>query len=139
MSNPHARLERERHTIQTMIALYCHRQHHTRAGLCAECAALSDYAMQRIDKCPFQDDKPTCAKCPIHCYKPDMRARVRAVMRYSGPRMMLYHPVLTFQHYYDEFSKKRMDKTSARERMRSKQTSSAPPENLATECQKQDE
>lgn len=125
LNHQQARLARERHTLQTMIVLYCHGHHQSKNDFCADCAALTDYAMQRIDKCPFQDDKPTCAKCPVHCYKPDMRERVRAVMRYAGPRMMLYHPVLTFWHYYDEYSKKRMDKASARERMRVKQINGA--------------
>lgn len=122
MADKIKRLARERHTIQTMIVIYCHGNHMTTDDLCEECVALSDYAMQRIDKCPFQDDKPTCAKCPIHCYKPDMRERVRRVMRYAGPRMMLYHPVLTFWHYYDEVSRKRMDKKIAVEKMRANGT-----------------
>ena len=61
--------------------------------------------MQRIDRCPYQEDKPTCAKCPIHCYKPAMRERVRQVMRYAGPRMLLYHPVLAISHYIDEMTR----------------------------------
>ena len=121
MSSREARLNRERHTIQTMIQIYC-RGNHDAAELCAECAGLSEYAMQRIDKCPFQDDKPTCAKCPIHCYKPDMRERVRRVMRYAGPRMMLFHPVLTFRHYYDEYSRKQLDKKIAIEKMRARES-----------------
>lgn len=118
MASQQDRLDRERHTIQTMIGIYCRGHHHPQSGLCSECVSLSDYAMQRIAKCPFVDDKPTCAKCPIHCYKPDMRERVRRVMRYAGPRMMLYHPILTFWHYYDEISRKKMDRQRAIERMR---------------------
>lgn len=99
------RLERERHTIQVMIEMYCRRHHHPAATLCTECQQLFDYAMQRIDRCPFQDNKPTCAKCPIHCYKPAMREQIRQVMRYAGPRMMLYHPKLAITHYLDEITK----------------------------------
>ena len=40
-------------------------------------------------------------KCPTHCYKPEMRERVRAVMRYSGPRMLREHPVLAIAHLAD--------------------------------------
>lgn len=118
MANQQDRLERERRTIQTMIGIYCRGHHHSQSGLCAGCVELSGYAMERIAKCPFVDDKPTCAKCPIHCYKPDMREQVRRVMRYAGPRMMLYHPILTFWHYYDELSRKQMDRQRAIERMR---------------------
>jgi hypothetical protein len=98
------RLQRERHTIGVMIEIYCHGHHHPDARLCTDCRALYDYAMLRIDKCPYQDDKPTCAKCSIHCYKPAMRAQVRQVMRYAGPRMVIYHPRLAIQHDLDEMT-----------------------------------
>jgi len=97
----HKRIQRERKTIQAMIGIYCRSKHVVGQGLCAECNDLLCYAFARLDKCPFQADKPTCAKCSIHCYKPDMRARVRQVMRFSGPRMIIHHPVLAFQHMLD--------------------------------------
>jgi hypothetical protein len=78
-----------------MIELYCRRHHQAKGSLCDECRELLAYAMQRIEKCPFQADKPTCAKCPIHCYRPAMREKVRQVMRYAGPRMMLHQGFCT--------------------------------------------
>lgn len=99
--NPPQRLVRERQTIASMIDLYCHGQHNPQDGLCPECAALRDYAFCRLDRCPFGLEKPTCAKCPIHCYKPEMRAKVKEVMRYAGPRMILRHPVLSLLHQLD--------------------------------------
>jgi hypothetical protein len=91
------RFRRERKTINAMIGIFCREQHAT-GGLCAECAALSAYAEQRLDNCPFGDDKPTCAKCPIHCYKPAAREQIRTVMRYAGPRMLFRRPVLAIFH-----------------------------------------
>lgn len=99
--NP-GRLERERRTLFAMIEIYCRAHHRTRSALCAECEELYQYGLRRLDKCPFQDDKPTCAQCPIHCYNPAMRERVRQVMRFAGPRMLLHHPLLTIRHYLDE-------------------------------------
>lgn len=98
------RLERERYTIRVMIEIFCHGNHHVSDGLCTECQQLVDYAMQRIDKCPYQAGKPTCARCPIHCYEPAMREQIRQVMRYAGPRMILLHPLLTVRHYLDEIA-----------------------------------
>ncbi len=95
------RLIRERNTLRAMIVIYCRGQHQSSGVLCEECEKLFEYAMQRIDKCPFKADKPTCAQCTIHCYKPAMREQVRLVMRYSRPRMLLYHPLLTMLHYLD--------------------------------------
>ena len=89
-----------------MIAMYC-RDHHGEEvgrdpdGHCPECAELMAYARLRLDKCRYGADKPTCAKCTTHCYKPALRERVREVMRYSGPRMLKRHPVLAVAHLVD--------------------------------------
>jgi hypothetical protein len=62
---------------------------------------LMNYALCRLERCPFGEDKTTCAKCPVHCYKPAMRARVKEVMRYAGPRMLLHSPMLALLHQLD--------------------------------------
>ena len=100
MSGPRGRLERERRTIAAMIAIYC-RDHHQARGLCEECSALESYASERLDRCVYGDDKPTCFNCPIHCYKRDRREAVREVMRYAGPRMLARHPILAIMHVID--------------------------------------
>ena len=94
------RLEREKRTIAVMITMY-HRGMHTGDSLCPDCADLLAYALQRIEKCPFGADKPACANCTIHCYAGPKRERVRAVMRYAGPRMLLRHPILALLHLWD--------------------------------------
>jgi hypothetical protein len=106
MSSQLNRLNRERYTIQVMIEIYCHGHHKNSNQLCADCNDLFTYAIKRIDKCPLLVDKPTCARCPIHCYKRLMREKIRFVMRYSGPRMLVYHPILTILHYWDEITHK---------------------------------
>jgi hypothetical protein len=93
------RLRREQRTLDAMIAITCGKLHGGRRGaLCAECAELRAYAELRLVRCPFGTDKPTCANCQVHCYKPEMRERVRRVMRYAGPRMLTRHPVLALLH-----------------------------------------
>jgi hypothetical protein len=99
------RLEREKQTLLSMVAIYCRGCHHQTGGLCTDCRRLSDYALQRIEQCSYGEDKPVCARCPIHCYKPAMREEVRRVMRTAGPRMLLYHPLLTLRHYLDGLAK----------------------------------
>lgn len=99
------RIEREAQTLQAMFLLYCQKQHGSHSILCSECQELEDYSLRRLEKCPFQQGKTTCAKCPIHCYKADMRAMIKQVMRFSGPRMLLAHPFLTVQHYLDGLRK----------------------------------
>jgi hypothetical protein len=104
--NPeHKRMKRERRTIAIMTEIYCKGHHHTNGTLCKECQEFQDYAFLRLSKCPFQDKKTTCGKCTIHCYRPDMKERVRQVMRYSGPRLLLRHPVLSMHHAWDAHRK----------------------------------
>lgn len=109
MSDDPPRIAREKRTIRAMIGIYCQAHHRPTAGLCAECAELLGYAFCRLDRCPFGADKMTCARCPIHCYKPAMRQRVRAVMRYAGPRMLWRHPVLAIWHMLDGRKRRKKD------------------------------
>ena len=94
-------MSRENRTIEAMIGVYCRGHHGGRAALCPECRELLAYVRQRLDKCPYQEGKTTCVRCPIHCYRPEMRSRVRAVMRYAGPRMLWRHPRLALLHLID--------------------------------------
>ena len=60
------------------------------------------YAERRLAKCPYGQDKPTCAKCPVHCYKAEPREQARQIMRYAGPRMTWRHPVRSLVHLFDK-------------------------------------
>ena len=100
--------EKEKQVVDRMIRIYCHGVHHTRRGnLCPACRALADYAAARVDYCPHMETKTFCSNCRTHCYKPEMRACIRAVMRYAGPRMLLYHPVLAVRHLIESTKEKR--------------------------------
>ncbi len=90
-------LQNERKTVEAMIRLYCRGNHGARE-LCEDCAELLGYANERLGKCPFGDEKPVCSQCRIHCYKPEMRKRITAVMRYAGPRMAVRHPLSAVRH-----------------------------------------
>lgn len=105
MSSEHPRIKREKETIGYMVRIYCGTKHGTHVGLCPECTEFYKYAKMRLDKCPFRENKTTCGKCLIHCYRPDMREKVKKIMRYAGPRMLLHHPVLALRHAVDGFKK----------------------------------
>ncbi len=96
------RIRQEKRTIDAMLGVYCRDRHGTRSVLCPECAHLQDYAHRRLDTCPFQEDKPVCNRCEVHCYSQATRERVREVMRYAGPRMPLRHPWLSLLHLLDK-------------------------------------
>lgn len=97
------RLHREFVTMTRMVEIYC-ADHHAPEGeaLCPECATFLSYAERRLEKCPYGPSKPTCAKCPVHCYKPEQRTFASQMMRYSGPRMAWKHPWLSLVHFLDK-------------------------------------
>lgn len=97
---------REKQTVTEMIRLYCRKKHGGR-GLCPECAALAEYARLRSDKCPFMAEKTFCSNCRVHCYKPEMREKIREVMRFSGPRMIFTHPISAIRHVIETKREKR--------------------------------
>jgi hypothetical protein len=101
MSKKTARIDREKRTVRAMMAIYCRDHHGRTAELCGECAELLAYALERLERCPFGEGKTACVDCEIHCYKPAMREKVRGVMRYAGPRMLLRHPMLALHHLLD--------------------------------------
>ena len=106
-SPPGRRILREQATIAAMVHIFCADRHphlpRCPRTLCDDCDRLLRYAQRRLDTCPFQEAKPACNHCEVHCYSRSMRQRVRAVMRYSGPRMMLRHPVLSLFHLVDSW------------------------------------
>lgn len=99
MKKKTSRIEEEKQVVKLMIELYC-RKKEKHDQLCEECRMLLDYAWKRLDHCKFGEQKSSCKRCPIHCYKPDMREKMRQVMRFSGPRMLWYHPIAAIKHLF---------------------------------------
>lgn len=99
------RLAREWKTVTSMISIYC-RDQHGGGELCPECRELTSYVNLRLERCRFGEDKPTCARCPVHCYQKARRDDIKAVMRYAGPRMLWEHPWLTLGHLLDGWFRK---------------------------------
>lgn len=115
-----AKREREKRMVSEMIALYCRKRHGERGSsrpgeLCPECAELAEYARSRSDRCPFMETKTFCSNCRVHCYKPEMREKIREVMRFSGPRMIFHHPAAAVRHVIEtKAEKRRIEKGSQR-------------------------
>lgn len=104
----------EFNTMCAMAEIYCHKHHQIRLqktpdhqcsaipSLCPDCVEILEYAEKRLDRCPYGQHKPTCNKCPVHCYKPHMKQKVREIMIYSGPRMLIPHPIMAIKHLLAE-------------------------------------
>ena len=99
--------EREKQVVSLMIKIYCNKQHHTKEIVCEDCKILDAYARLRSDKCPFMETKTFCSNCKVHCYKPDMREKIREVMRFSGPRMIFHHPIMAVRHVIESKKEKK--------------------------------
>lgn len=95
------RIARELRTVRAMIEIHCRGNHGGATVPCAGCEALWEHARRRVERCPFRADKPTCLDCAVHCFGEETRERIRAVMRYAGPRMAWRHPILSLLHFLD--------------------------------------
>ncbi len=110
--------------VLRMIEIYCRGQHKSvrkdigktghlesfdqiKTGLCPECAELARYVQHKVAICPVIEEKTFCSSCKVHCYAPEQRERIRVVMRYAGPRMMLYDPPNAVRHLADTLAAKR--------------------------------
>lgn len=93
------RLDLEKDIVYKMISMYCKGHGHGQEpgkdnALCQDCTDLFDYAVERLENCPFGEAKTFCSQCPVHCYAPEKRAEIKKVMAWSGPRMIFRHPVI---------------------------------------------
>lgn len=107
MSKIETKREKEKRIVGLMIKLYCGKNHGYRDNLCPECTGLNNYAILRINQCPFTETKTFCSNCRVHCYKPEMREKIRNVMRFSGPRMIFHHPVMAVRHVLETEKEKK--------------------------------
>jgi hypothetical protein len=110
------RMLREKETLIAMTRLYCKESKHIGAkfgpaaksefrGLCGDCAALMHYGLKQLENCPHGTEKPTCANCAIHCYKKPWEEKMKAMMRFAGPKMLWKHPRLALWHIWDAWTK----------------------------------
>lgn len=97
MNNGMDKIEREKRVVERMVRLYYRKYEHNEQ-LCPECGRLIEYASKRLTYCRFGNHKTSCKRCQVHCYSAEMRERIRCVMRFSGPRMILYEPLEAIKH-----------------------------------------
>ena len=102
------KIENEKKVSFLMIDIYCKKKHKTKE-ICNECKKLKEYVSSKLDKCPFGENKRFCSNCQIHCYKNDMRQKIKEVMRFLGPRMIFHHPILAVKHLIESKGEKKND------------------------------
>lgn len=97
--------KKEQEIVEKMIRIYCRKKHKS-IELYEECQKLSDYTKQRTQHCPFIEVKTFCASCKVHCYKPQMRDKIKEVMKFSGKYLIFYYPKEVFLHIIDTIKHK---------------------------------
>ena len=113
-------IKEESATLSALIGLYCRKKHGTVNGLCEECASLRDYAVGRLERCIFLPEKPTCVRCPVHCYTPLRRQQIRLVMRYAAPRFYFFRPQLAIKHFWHTFQRPSKQVQEVAEKLKAK-------------------
>lgn len=92
------RIAYEKKVVAQMIRLYCRCKEGNRA-VCDSCRQLQSTLLP-VGPWPFGERKPACRNCKVHCYKPEMRERMRRVMHYAGPRMLWHYPWDAIRHLF---------------------------------------
>lgn len=102
--------EEKNQVLSKMLKIYCRGNKHVGSSkdtLCESCQSLKNYANHRTSVCPQIEKGLFCSKCPIQCYKQEFREEMRKCMRYSGPRLMFYHPGEVIKHVFQKSQKKK--------------------------------
>ena len=92
------KIEHEKKAVKKMIEVYCKSKHDGKE-LCSVCNELNEYAIKKLQNCPYGENKPFCRVCKTHCYSSSKREQIKKVMRFSGPRMIFIDPILTIRHW----------------------------------------
>ena len=95
------RISREIVTIEKMIKIYV-KSHPAPDDNPEYYQTLFSYAVKRLEKCRYGEAKPACKQCPIHCYQPKQREQMKIIMRWAGPKMLYFHPILAIRHLIDD-------------------------------------
>lgn len=99
------RIKKDAKVLRRFISIYCE-ENHLKKGepiyadeICKQCFELLQYALKRDEKCPL-DPKPKCKDCKIHCYKPEMRLKIKEVMKFSGIYLIKRGRIDYIFHYF---------------------------------------
>lgn len=106
------RREKERRLLSCMVAYYCRKNHGNRVRLCPECADVDRFIRQRCH-CPRQEATRLCRSCPAQCGRPELKEKLRRMVRYACPRMLFRHPVTVSRYVAAARREKKAEKIQA--------------------------
>lgn len=93
-------VDKDRKTLEAIGFIYCDAHHDgpkDDASLCPSCREAVETTLERTQRCPNNHDG-NCQDCDIKCQRGAAQERIKEIMRYSAPRMLLRHPFMTFAY-----------------------------------------
>lgn len=96
----HSEANKDLKTLEAIGRIYCSAHHDGEkdaAGLCPSCREAVDATIARVEACPFGHEG-NCQDCTVHCQRGEAQQRIREIMAYSAPRMLLRHPAMTARY-----------------------------------------
>lgn len=98
-------------TLRNLFGIYCRKNHAPEKGvLCSSCQSELKYAVHKTKICTEKDMGKTCSECRVHCFEPEHREKIREIMRFSGPRLMWSHPLLSMRYVFIKLHSHRINK-----------------------------
>lgn len=92
---------RDLKTLEAIGRIFCNAHHpdadRDEAGLCPACRNTIDATFARTATCP-NHQRSNCEDCAVKCQRGDAQARIKEIMRYSAPRMLFRHPLMTLEY-----------------------------------------
>lgn len=101
-------VDKDRKTLEAIGRIYCDAYHEgpkDASGLCPACRETVDATLARTQACPFNHEG-NCQDCEVHCQRGAAQKRIREMMRYSAPRMVFRHPLMTAGYLRKKISKR---------------------------------
>jgi len=96
------KIEYEKKIVKKMIEIYCKSKYARKDEICTIYSELNEYAIKKLENCPYGENKPFCRSCKTHCYSSSKQEQIKKVMRFSGPRMIFIAPILTIKHWFQK-------------------------------------
>ena len=103
-----SKIDRDKKVVKLMIELYC--KHKLGVHQIPEkYLRLIQYANFKLEHCSWGKNKPACKDCPHHCYSLEKRKEIQEIMRWTGPRMLIWCPCAAFHHLFQVYQDKALN------------------------------
>lgn len=93
------KIDNKKDILNHMIRIYCKKHHNTDETLCNDCSDLLEYSENVLNQCEI-DDELDSEKFKYYYDDIEKMEKLKEIMKYSGFRIMLYHPIISIRHIF---------------------------------------